>query len=179
MSHVPHSREVDKAIGVVSKEIKTALKHLNQQVEIFLARGHYDKAEALVKKAQAINEFQDKIKVLRADWRELRKAGQGDIRQKDNTTPLWEYYHRILQILLSLGGQAKSRDVEREFESNYMDRLKPGDTLPMARGIPRWKKMMRRTKKPMIKEGFIEDTKYWQLTAEGKEVAKSGDPKKG
>jgi len=180
MSHVPNGREVDQVIAAVSKEVKTALKQLNQQAGMFLAKGHYGKAEELVSKGRSINNFLNKVKALRADWREIRKAAPSKSKDKGDTTPLWGYYQPILRILHSLGGRAIRNDLEREFETSHLSQLKSGDMAPMARGIPRWQKMIAKAKKAMIQEGFIEDTKniYWQLTDHGKQIAESGSANK-
>lgn len=54
--------------------------------------------------------------------------------------------------------------------------LKPGDLVTNARGVPRWKRMVARARKPMTAEGFLEDGKgpVWTITDAGRRTAKKG-----
>jgi hypothetical protein len=175
MNRIPYGREVDQAMAKVGKEINVALKQLNQHAGTLLSKGCYDKVEELLNTGRLIHEFRNKVKVLQSDWRELRKGSKEEGQEKGEVTPLWEYYRPILQSLVSLGGRARRKDLEQEFEAKHLDILKPGDLAVLSKGIPRWKKMIRRARKPMIQENYIEDNKglYWQVATQGRRIAKS------
>ncbi len=74
---------------------------------------------------------------------------------------------------MGLDGEATLQDLEKEVEPILASRIKVGDSLASAGGIERWKVMIRRARKPMIKEGFIESGsgKIWKITIEGQRAA--------
>lgn len=77
-----------------------------------------------------------------------------------------------------MGGRARRADLETEFESRHAGMFKTGDSDVMAGNVPRWQKMIRRSRKHLIEEGFIENSSspVWQITAEGKRAAKAQKP---
>jgi hypothetical protein len=100
---------------------------------------------------------------------------------KDKVTPLWEYYKLVLQCLQRLGGEAKRSQLERDFEAHCLGLLKPDDSSPTARGVPRWKKMIQRARQPMIQEGLLEKISggAWCISAGGKKAATPDAQAKG
>jgi hypothetical protein len=72
--------------------------------------------------------------------------------------------------LAALNGNATRRDLEKHLETSIPNVLRPGDLELNARGKPLWKLMVRRARKPMIKEKFIEDGigKNWVITPAGR-----------
>ncbi len=169
---MPRGREVDRALTNSVKEVKASLKELNQNAGKLLAKGRYEQAEALVSQGRIISEFQGKVDALRTEWRSLRKGGGTSVGSGE-TTPLWQYYKPILKSLISLGGEASRKDIQKDFEASHLSDLKPDDTGVMARGRPRWTVMIQRSRRPLIKEGFIENSsaKAWKITAEGRKAA--------
>jgi len=179
MSGVPHGPEVDKTIRELARQAKTAQTELNRQAGTLVAKGHYEKAETLVAKAKTVDEFQARVRALREEWRQIRRDGRSAGQQRAQSTPLWEYYQPVLETLQAMGGRARRADLETEFESSHASVFKPGDTDVMAGNVPRWQKMIRRARKHLIEEGFIEDSSspFWQITAEGKRAAKAQKPR--
>ena len=177
MKRVPRSREVDQAIGAVVRELKLALEDLNQQAAALLARGDYDGASAMMRTGELLSEFQNRVAALQGEWRALRGALKAEKRPKEETTPLWKYYQPIAKALVAAGGRAKRRDLEQAVESLLQSLFVPGDLVPNVRGEPRWQVMVRRARRPMRDEGFLDDTKgsWWCLSAEGRKLAKKGD----
>lgn len=173
MSSIPNRQQVRRAIVAVEREVKTSIRKLNQDAGSMLAKGRYDKAEDLVATAKSLQEFQAKAKALRTEWRALRRAARPVQPAKDKVTPLWEYYKLVLQCLQRLGGEAKRSQLERDFEAHCLGLLKPDDSSPTARGVPRWKKMIQRARQPMIQEGLLEKASggVWCISAGGKKAA--------
>jgi hypothetical protein len=90
-------------------------------------------------------------------------------------TPLWEFYRPILQALAALGGIASRNEIESKLEETIRGNLKDGDFALNAQSVPRWKIMVRRARKHMIKEGFItgEIPFKWKITGKGDQAAKA------
>ena len=176
MKRVPRVREVNQAILAVSREVKRAVKELNQQAAKLLARGDYEGAQAMVETGRRLHDFQNKVRSLQEEWRELRSAAHGGGEAHEEHTPLWQFYQPILQSLVALGGEAKRRDLEDRVGETLEGHLKPGDSVTNARGVPRWKRMVARARKPMTAEGFLEDGKgpVWRITDAGRRTAKKG-----
>jgi hypothetical protein len=153
--------------------VKAALKELNQQAAKLMAKGDYAGAGQLAERGRTMNTFEEKVELLRDEWRALWKARTEDA-GKGPKTPLWEYYQFVLQGLDGLGGEAARRELEQHLESQTAARLKAADLKPAdRRGTPRWKVMVRRARRQMIREKYLEDGagKQWRITPLGRQVA--------
>jgi hypothetical protein len=55
------------------------------------------------------------------------------------------------------------------------DIFKEGDFSMNARGLPKWKVMVGRAKKHMVREGYLQDGQLlkWTVTKKGENIAKS------
>lgn len=181
MRRIPRSREVEQSIVAVVRELKAAGKELSGEATSMLARGKYDIASAMVDKCRLLGEFQGRILALRKEWRTLRSIGSGGATEKLQTTPVWKFYQHIALALVHLDGQSKRKELERELQSVLDAQLLPGDLGTTGRGVPRWQIMIRRARRPMIKEGFIEYGKggWWRLTEAGRKLAEKPSVTKG
>lgn len=182
MKVLGRTRKVDKAIKAALREVKLALKEVNQQAAKLVANGKYSEADALVQVAKKVQEFQVEVDSLRAKWRGIKTTGANNDPSTENPTPLWKFYHPILQVLMALGGEATRRALESQLATSLASELSPGDFKVTARGVPRWKVMVKRARKPMVHEGFIETgtSKLWRITHEGRRAAQNaevGEPK--
>ena len=175
MAKLPRSHEVTQAIRSLAREIKLSTKATNQLAAKRLARGDYAAAQSLIEKAKATAEFGEEAKSLFSKWRILRSSGQKGGQRKGTETPLWEFYRPILQALAALGGIASRNEIESKLEETLRGNLKDGDQALNAQGVPRWKIMVRRARKHMIKEGFItgEIPFKWKITSKGDQAAKT------
>ena len=174
MSRLPGGREVDRALRNVEREVRAALKALNQQAGKSLARGDYQSAEGMVAVGRSVSDFRKEVEELRRHWRALLVPKEQSQGHAPESTPLWEFYRPILRALDSLGGEATRQEIERRVEPELAGLLKAGDSKVMARGNPRWKVMIRRARQPMIREGFLETSKgsRWRITAAGRRAAR-------
>jgi hypothetical protein len=160
----------------VRREIKAALRELNQQAAKLMTRGDYGGASAVADRGRMMGEFDGRVDALRREWRDLWTSSS-DHGVKDVSTPLWEYYRLVLQTLVALGGEASRRDVEKHLASRVGETLKPGDLKPKGRtGRAQWQVMLRRVRKPMVREKYLEDVpgKHWRITPLGRQVAEKG-----
>jgi len=170
MKRIPHAREVDQAIRGVQTAVKEALKGVNAVAAGVMARGDYASAESLAAKGREIQEFQAEVDNLRMRWRGLRGAGG---REKKPTSPLWSYYQPILKALAEAGGEARREELEPDVERIMKGMFQPGDRDVMARGQMRWQRMIRRARKQLIAEGWLEGSgSAWRITEAGREASK-------
>ena len=153
MKRVPGNREVDKALTAAARRVAAALKALNQEAARLLGRGDYDAAMAMMETGKQISLFRDKLACLKDDWRELVRAKR---RPREEKTPLWRYYQPVAKALVQLGGRARRRDIEGAVQPLLQSQLKPGDLAVSSRGVARWQTMLRRARKAMVHEGFLE-----------------------
>ena len=174
MKRVPHAREVDQAIRSVRAEVKQALKGVNAAAAQVMAKGDYASAEALVAKGREIQDFHSQVDKLHSRWREVRGTGSGSGNESKDKTPLWSYYQPILMALVELGGEARRQEFESEVERIMTPALKPGDRDVMARGQLRWQVMIRRARKQLVTEAWIEKGggPVWTVTEAGRAAAK-------
>ena len=168
MKRIPHGREVGQALQSVRAAVKQALKRLNESAGQVMAKGDYARAEALAAKGREIQQFQAEVDALHKRWRELRGGtGSG---AKGAATPVWIYYQPILKALSEAGGEARRADLEAPVERLMADTLQPGDREQMARGRERWQVMIRRARKHLVAEDWIEDGSgaVWKITDAGR-----------
>ena len=94
---------------------------------------------------------------------------------KGEVTPLWGYYQPILKAIVAAGGECLRSDIESAIEAD--DFLQVADRSPMSGGRERWKVMIRRARKPLLAEGWIEDeiSTKWRVTDEGRKAADRRD----
>jgi hypothetical protein len=179
MTKVPGAGGVERAIRNVKREIKGSLKQIHHHASKLLSRGNYAGAQALVDVARLVGTFELEVETLREKWRSLRGGGTSS-GAKVEKTPLWEYYRPILQALVSGDGRASTSELLSRVEPLLAKALKPEDFETMSNGRPRWQVMVRRARRPMRKEGFIEADggKEWRITSVGRKAASGQSPAK-
>ena len=73
------------------------------------------------------------------------------------STPLWGYYQPSLKALVAVGGSARRAELEPDVHELMADCFQAADEETMARGQTRWQVMIRRARKHLVEEGWIED----------------------
>ena len=153
--------------------MKVAVKRSNQRAGQLLAQGRYGPADALVQAARRVPDIRSRLKVVRDDWRTATSVDLGPGTPKGETTPMWGYYPLILKVLLELGGEASFVDLERHLRDGAQGSFKTGDVVVGRNGRARWQTMVKRARKAMVHEKWLEQRplKLWRLTDEGRRVA--------
>jgi hypothetical protein len=171
VSKMPGTREVDRAIKQTAREVKTALKEINHQAGKLVARGEYAAAEELVKVGRAITIFAGEVDALQLRWRELQDNAPGKL--SSERTPLWEYYRPILQALVQLDGESTLARLEEKVEPLLTSVLQSGEMTLMSGDKLSWKRAVRRARRHMVKEGFLEEHSglRWKISDSGRRVA--------
>lgn len=136
-----------------------------------VARGEYAAAEELVKVGRAITIFAAEVDALQLGWRELQDNAPGKL--SSERTPLWEYYRPILQALVQLDGEATLARLEEKVEPLLASVLQAGEMTLMSGDKPSWKRAVRRARRHMVKEGFLEEHSglRWKISDSGRRVA--------
>lgn len=178
MMKIPGKANVNKSLAAVRKSLKGCLRQVNQQAGRFLARGDYARADSLVEVAKSVEAFRKEIEGLHSRWRGMRGSRQEA--SGGRQTPLWEYYQPILQALVDLGGAARVAGIETAAGRLLGGRLAEGDVDTMSGGRARWQVMIRRARRHMVKEGFLEGDSglEWRITALGRKAATTGAGRK-
>jgi hypothetical protein len=177
MSQVPEGKGVRQALRSATTAVKNSLAALNQRAADVMAKGDYARAEALANKGREIQAFQAELAVLAARWKSISSGGTAEEGEKSASSPLWSYYQPILKALVELGGEATRSEIEARVERELNDRLAAGDRQSMARGRERWQVMVRRARRHLITEGWLEPNtgKQWKITAAGRRAANAED----
>lgn len=172
MSRIPGGSGVVRALRGVKKELKGALRQTHLLAAKMLSKGNYAGAQALVNVAQAMRNYAEEVESFSAKWKSLAGSAGGRATSEE-TTPLWSYYEMILQALSAENGRASSSNLFLRLEPIVGKALKPNDLEPMSTGRPRWQAMVKRARRHMVKEGFIEKGggTDWRITAAGKRAA--------
>jgi hypothetical protein len=164
---------VERSLKRVRQETRATLKELNQHAGRLMSRGEYLAANELAERGRLISDFDIRLDALRKEWRALwgtKEAADA----KDSKTPLWEFYHPILEALEACGGVASRGAIENRLEASSMSHFQAGDLrLAGRKHTPRWKLMVRRARKAMTKEKYLEDAggAQWRITPLGRQVA--------
>jgi hypothetical protein len=139
-----------------------------------MAKGDYQNAELLIAKGKEIQQFQSEVDIVAQKWREVCATGKGkQASTKQDTTPLWQYYQPILRGLIQLGGECRRAELETSVHDLMAGMLLPGDNSTSASGQERWRKMVQRSRKHLIAEGWIEKQggSIWRITESGRRAA--------
>ncbi len=171
---IPHAQGVTRALRNVRTTTKKALKGLNEVAGQRMAKGDYAAAETLAAKGRELRQFLQQSDELLRSWRGLSGRGAKPAgTSKGETTPLWAYYQPVLKAIVSAGGKCAREDIEAAFEKSSDGFLQAGDHLLMSGGRPRWKVMIRRARKPLRAEGWIQEGagKVWTITAAGRRAS--------
>jgi len=178
MTRIPQTKGVTKAMRQVRDAAQRSLKALNQAASQRMRKGDYAAAEALAAKGKEIKAFFSDIDLLRKRWTEISGSQNRD--QKSAQTPLWAYYHSVLQAIVQNGGECVRSAVEDSIGRIMKGMFQTKDFETLSRGRERWRVMVRRTRKHLIQEGWLEDTKgkMWKITESGRKAAEAEEIQK-
>jgi hypothetical protein len=169
---IPHGQGVVRALLSVRVATKKSLRGLNQSAAKRMGKGDYAGAEDLASKGREIAHFQQQTDALLRAWREVSGRGsKAEQSTKGEMTPLWGYYQPILKAIVAAGGECLRSDIESALDAGGFPRA--ADRSLMSGGRERWKVMIRRARKPLRSEGWIEDDAgiHWRITDAGRRAA--------
>ncbi len=176
MKRLPGNREVDRSLVALTRSIERTASQLNQRAAQLMTKGDYSSVEALLEAGKSIQGFHLKVESLRREWSTIQPDVSTAAGTAVETTKLWEYYQPVLRAVAELGGASTRAEIEDHLSETLATVLKQGDFTQMAHGVPRWKVMVRRARRPLIREGFLEDgAGPWRLTAAGLKAAEASE----
>jgi len=164
-------QNVDRSIKAISLEVKAAVKSINQEAAKCVSRGAYDKSQRLIQLGQSIKGFQADISSLKNRWKEVVR-GSSAKKPKGEKTPQWEFYIPLMEGIKNLGDQATRENLNNYLETSHQVLFKPGDLMTLSNGRPTWHNTIRRCKRAMTKEGYLNEKSatVWRLTQLGTRV---------
>jgi hypothetical protein len=112
---IPGKGEVDRALKQTQRQVKSALRQVNQLAGRLVARGDYTAAQSWVDIGRSITAFGSRVEALHLEWQGLHNDAPGQL--SSERTPLWKYYRPILQTLVQLGGDATISQLEEKLVS--------------------------------------------------------------
>jgi hypothetical protein len=168
-------RDIARSIVALKRQLRGAVKQLDQEAAKLLARGKYEAAAALVESAKRSRQFVAEVEALRSRWKSLNTSG-GNL-QHSEKTPLWAYYGLVARGLSVLGGNATRSQIMDWITEHGVSELKPGDLARTTRGRVVWQRNVGRAKRAMLKEGYLEPGSKWKLTELGRNIAKGANSK--
>jgi hypothetical protein len=179
MSKIPHSQGVRQAIRSVRTATKKAIKGLNQKAGQLMSRGDYERAQALAACGRSLHQFVLEVDALRDRWKTLSSGGPKG--RRSDRLPQWEYYQPVLNALVQAGGEATASSLEPLVEKLLDGRFGAGDRIRNSRGIEKWRVMIKRSRRHMASEGWIEQRKgsAWRITDSGRRASASKQPLRG
>ena len=135
-----------------------------------MSKGDYAGAESLAAKGRELQQFMLEVDVTAQRWRALN-SGAKEKRAKQ-TTPLWSFYQPILVAIEQCGGQATLAEIEPRVQKIMESTLMNGDIAVGVHGRPRWSQAVRRARKHLVGEGWVEYRKgTYRLTEKGRRTA--------
>ena len=167
----PGKGEVERALKLTKREVKSALRQVNQQAGRLVTRGDYTGAQSWVDMGRGITGFGAEVDALQLKWQALQETAPG--KTSSERTPLWEYYQPILQALVELGGEATIAELEERVAPILATVVHAEEMNVMSGDKLRWKRAVRRSRRHMVKEGLLEDHSglRWKITESGREGA--------
>lgn len=169
-------RVVDRTIRSLKRQIRLAVKELNQEAAKLVGKGKYEASGQLIETAKRMGELAADVEALRVRWGSVKPTKRTNA--SGEKTPLWEYYALVARALGELGGQATRDQLVEWFSRIAAERLKSGDLECNVQGKPYWQRTLGRIKRPMTHEGYLEKGRglAWTITRLGRDIGKR--PKK-
>ena len=178
MTRIPHTEGVLKAIRQVRNAAQHSLKALNQVASQRMRKGDYENAEAMADKGREIQAFFSEVDSLRKKWSDISRSKSGE--KTGVQTPLWKYYQPVLQAIVQNDGKCVGTDVENTVGRMMKRTFQAKDFEMLSGDKERWRIMVRRTRRCLTQEGWLEDSKgkMWIITEAGRRAAESEEIQK-
>lgn len=180
----------------VSAAFQTLLQVLDAEIEVVNCVGAwafdartYDVAQAALERVGRIVDLRRRLVELQDAWEELAALPLGDphrtgIRDlhrprlpRGTRTPQTAFRLPILQVLVELGGRARSRQVLERLQARMRSQLKEVDYQPLRSnaGLPRWRNTVYWARTLLTKEGLLNPQAgygVWEITETGREYVR-------
>lgn len=132
---------ISAALHLLAESLKSEVHRINSEGAQAMQGGDYDTAQAVIDFAKRLTAFRAKVDALEKEWEDLEDlrdqatpAVQQIVskrffgrRKSGEITGHIEFCLPVLQVLLEMGGQAKTKDVLDRVGQKMKDILKPKD----------------------------------------------------
>jgi restriction system protein len=137
----PDTDDVSAAMHLLGESIQGEVKRINAEGAQAMHRGDYDTAQAVIDFAKRLTVFRSKVDSLGKEWNtleDLRDKASAEVQQivskkffgrkaSGDITPQDDYSRPLLEVLVELGGKAKTKDVLDRLGPKMKNTLKPKD----------------------------------------------------
>jgi hypothetical protein len=181
--------------GVIAA-FQLLLEEMDKEIDFVKRSGHealeksdFVSLEQATQLAKHLTQVRERVTALKEEW--LRGSAQSlavgrrseKVRQKTRYSripggkalPQQAYYRPILEILDSMGGSARSRDVLDRLEEKMRSMLKDVDYEELPSGEPRWYKQANWARFKLVEMGLMKKgspSGVWEISLEGREWLK-------
>lgn len=183
------------AFDLLLDTISEELLDWNQVGAQAFTRGDYAEVDQIRAGVVTINNFRQRIEMLREEWQaavsllpltnELVDAEDRSDSQDDDATtgatPMKAYMIPVLQALVQLGGSARSVEVQMAVETIMRNRLTAADYVPQPNDhmLPKWRNNTRFARSALVKQGLMvkQSRGWWMISEAGRAhlQARQGD----
>ena len=184
--NTPDQNDVSTALGLLRDSLSEEEQRIRSEGAKAMQGGDYDTATSVIEFAKRLLAFQKKVEGLVTEWAELedlRDAASPAVqeivskkffgkRKKGEITPHTAFYRAILESLVELGGNAKTKIVLDRVGEKMKSILKPLDyaVLPSDGKSIRWRNSAQWARNTMVNEdGRMKKTKngIWEISPAG------------
>lgn len=175
------------AFEILMEEIEAEIDLTNNIATRAINRRDYDEVREVIKHADQVTAYRDKIASLRREWRTLEGTQGAKLEGKDILlkrrnlgrlqrglrTPEIAFFQPILKALIELNGSAEMDDVLEKVEQSMKGVLRQVDFEPLASGTDmlRWRNTAKWARNTMKEEGLLKSNSpqgIWEITETGR-----------
>jgi len=173
------------AFEILLEELEAEIEFINKAGSGAFANRDYDRARALLARADQTTVFREQIAALRLEWEKLAPAPNAEEEEAEKTerhnlsrlrrgvrTRESAYIKPILLVLNQLGGKARTDEVLSRVQKVMKGTLREVDYEPLASDpeIPRWWNTAQWARHSMVQSGLLKSDSprgIWEMTETG------------
>lgn len=169
--------EVVEAFEILLKEVEKVVQDFRQKGATAFTEGNYKMATSVLKHAEKLDVFCERIKALKLKWQKTFGASD-HIEQREKIKPPpsrdtheIEYRRPILEVLVELGGEATAREALDRVYEKVKYNLQEHDHQLLSSGEVRWRKNAQWCRYHLAKEGLLDPGSprgIWEITRAGR-----------
>ena len=197
-NQVPDKDDVSTALGLLRDSLAEEELRIRNEGAKAMQGGEYDTATSVIEFAKRLLTFQKKVESLVSEWDELedlRDTASPEVQEivskrffgkkkKGEITPHTDYFPTILQVLVDMGGSAKTKAVLDRVGAKMKGILKPLDYefLKSDGKTIRWRNSAQWARSTMVNvDGrMVKNGKngIWEISDQGRKWLKENPARK-
>jgi restriction system protein len=194
----PEPDDVSAALHLLGESLQGEVLRINQEGAGAMHAGDYETAQAVIDFAKRLTDFRQKVEKLSEEWKQLedqRNAATIEVQQivskrffgkskKGDITPHEDFCRPLLEVLVEMGGQGKTKHVLDRLGEKMQHILKPKDYEPHEsdgktirwRNSAQWARNEMANKDGRMKQGSPHG--LWEISDTGRAWLKRNQGKK-